>query len=208
LVGGEWGVGVGGGWGVGGGGWGERHTLHCIPLWLAVLTCVGRWVGGSCVWVREFTAHPQLGLLPPQCVTLSAGVFVLCFCWACALVGQPSHRNALYSYGEITTIKVVPRNKCAFIEYATHGQAKLAAESKFHSLEIKVCVCVCVWTGLSVGAPPPTHAPHCTVRHPPPLMAVYRFRGTATPHPSFCPRGLPVATLPLSLSLSLSLSSR
>ena len=47
-------------------------------------------------------------------------------------------RTALYSYGEITAIKLNPRAKCAFVEYATHGQAKLAAESKFHSLEIKV----------------------------------------------------------------------
>ena len=48
--------------------------------------------------------------------------------------------NALYAFGEITNVKVVPRTKCAFVEFATHGQAKLAAESKFHSLEIKVCV--------------------------------------------------------------------
>ena len=47
--------------------------------------------------------------------------------------------DKLYAYGEITSIRINPRQKCAFVEYATHDQAKVAAEAVFGALVVKVC---------------------------------------------------------------------
>ncbi|KAL2095221.1 hypothetical protein ACEWY4_009940 [Coilia grayii] len=45
-------------------------------------------------------------------------------------------RNHFYQFGEIRTITVVPRQQCAFIQFATRGAAEAAAEKSFNKLII------------------------------------------------------------------------
>lgn len=48
----------------------------------------------------------------------------------------PFGRNHFYQFGEIRTITVVPRQQCAFIQFATRGAAEAAAEKSFNKLII------------------------------------------------------------------------
>lgn len=63
-------------------------------------------------------------------------------------------RDALYSYGEIRTLKMAPQQSCAFITYTTRDSAEKAAEALFNKFYIKGCFLKISW-----GKPPAAQAP-------------------------------------------------
>lgn len=47
------------------------------------------------------------------------------------------HRNHFYQFGEISSIHVVPKQKCAFVTFSTRPAAEKAADGSFNKVIIK-----------------------------------------------------------------------
>lgn len=54
-------------------------------------------------------------------------------------------RNFFYAFGEIKSIVVVHKSKCAFVNFATRASAELAADKSFNNLNINGAVLRVQW---------------------------------------------------------------
>jgi len=52
-------------------------------------------------------------------------------------IGEKDLRDAFYSYGEVRTVHVVARQRCAFVEFTTRESAKAAADAMYNRLVVK-----------------------------------------------------------------------
>jgi len=64
-------------------------------------------------------------------------------------VTEDDIKGAMYSFGEIRSLKLVPQQNCAFVTYTTRAAAEDAAEKLFNKFYVKGCFLKVSW-----GKPP------------------------------------------------------
>ena len=74
-------------------------------------------------------------------------------------VTEADLRDAFYSFGEVTGIRVIEARRCAFVTFAERGQAERAAEELSNKLIIRGARAKLMWGRPQERRPDPVYAP-------------------------------------------------
>jgi len=82
---------------------------------------------------KLLTKMNAIGISPPD----DKSIKTLYVANVVAEISEEDIREAFYSFGEITEVKLVPKTMCAFVTYSTREAAESAANKLFNNLVVK-----------------------------------------------------------------------
>eukprot|EP00898_Chlorokybus_atmophyticus_P005618 jgi/Chlat1/6057/Chrsp4S06341 len=104
-------------------------------------------------------------------------------------------RDKFYMYGEVSSVRIVPRSSCAFVTFATREAAEQAASKEVHKLVIKGHRLKVLWGRPQQNQHHQDHAPRPV--QPAPVQEQASTSGQAAPHhPGYNYFNLPAPSAP------------